>query len=64
MKTQRLDTARLQKMNAVFYGALNVINSRKQPGEALHPIPAEFAPAVAEESLPHFPLIEGEDYGT
>lgn len=64
MKSQTLDTARIQKMNAVFYGALNVINSRKKPGEALHPIPAEFAPAVAEDHAPHYPLLEGEDYGT
>lgn len=77
MKPQRLDPESLQRMDRAFYGALAVINKHKPAGAALHVIPAEFhimpkviilndawTARIEEPTDKHFPLIEGDDYGS
>ena len=42
MSKQRLDVETQQRMSIAFYGALEVINRHKKPGEALHAVPVQY----------------------
>jgi hypothetical protein len=67
MSGQRMSAEALAQMDHVFYGALQVINRHKKPGEVHHPIPLRYVtrPAhVPEASNDGLNVIEGGQHGS
>jgi hypothetical protein len=58
-----MDAESMLRMDAAFYGALQVINAHKKPGEALHPIPLAYVTRpshVAAAGNDGLNVIEGD----